>query len=137
MISTIVVGTDGSQTARRAVAVAADLARSLDADLHVVHGFRDPAAGQEAPVSGDRWRQANEAVLADALDDPALEGVRARGHSVAGGVVDALVSVAVETDADLIVVGNRGLHGPSGSLDSVAGKVALVAPCHLMVAKTT
>ena len=52
MISTIVVGTDGSQTARRAVAVAADLARSLDAELHVVHGFRDPAAGQEAGVGG-------------------------------------------------------------------------------------
>ena len=53
------------------------------------------------------------------------------------GPVEALVSVATETGAELIVVGNRGLHGPGGSLDSVAGRVALVAPCHLMVAKTT
>lgn len=137
MISTIVVGTDGSQTARRAVAIAADLARSLDADLHVVHGFHDPAAGQRSPLPGDRWREANEAVLADALADPSLDGIRAQGHSVPGGVVEALVSVATETGAELIVVGNRGLHGPGGSLDSVAGRVALVAPCHLMVAKTT
>jgi nucleotide-binding universal stress UspA family protein len=137
VISTIVVGTDGSQTARRAVAIAAELARSLGAELHVVHGFRDPAAGQETLASGDRWRQANEAVLADALADPALEGVRVHGHTVAGGAVEALVSVADETGADLIVVGNRGLHGPSGSLDSVAGRVARATPCHLLVAKTT
>jgi nucleotide-binding universal stress UspA family protein len=137
VISTIVVGTDGSQTARRAVVVAAELARALGAELHLVHGFRDPAAGQGSPASGDRWREANEAVLADALADPALEGVRAQGHTVAGGAVEALVSVATETEADLIVVGNRGMHGPTGSLDSVAGRVAMAAPCHLLVAKTT
>ncbi len=47
------------------------------------------------------------------------------------------MSVANETGADLIVVGNRGMHGPTASLDSVAGRVALSAPCHLLVAKTT
>lgn len=137
-ISTIVVGTDGSQTARRAVAVAADLARRLDADLHVVHGFRDPSAGQAGPAPGsDRWREANEAVLADALADPTLGGARVTGHSVAGGVVEALVAVALETSADLIVVGNRGVQGAAGSIDSVAGRVAQEAPCHVLVAKTT
>jgi nucleotide-binding universal stress UspA family protein len=138
VISTIVVGTDGSQTARRAVAVAADLARGLDAELHVVHGFVDPANGPSGPAPGsERWREANEAVLAEALADPSLLGVRTQGHSVAGGVVEAIVGVADQTRADLIVVGNRGLHGPAGSLDSVGGRLAREAPCHVLIAKTT
>lgn len=156
MFSTIVVGTDGSQTAKRAVAVAADLARRLDAQLHVVHGYRDPSAGPAGLVGlvglagrGDlvppaahqpgtaRWQEASEAVLADALADPVLHGVRAEGHSVAGGVPEAIVTVAERTGADLIVVGNRGMQGARQALDSVPDTVAHRAPCHVLIAKTT
>lgn len=139
MFTTIVVGTDGSQTARRAVAVAAGLARQLDAELHVVHGFRDPVVSFPggADGEGDRWKEAGEAVLADALADPALEGVRARGRTAVGGVVEVLVAVAAETGADLIVVGNRGIHAAGRAQESLSVRVAQEAPCHVLIAKTT
>ena len=142
MISTIVVGTDGSRTAGQAVAVAADLARHLDATLHVVHGYHPPAvlegAGEAvegaATATSAMWREMGEAVIADALDDPALEGVTATGHSVPGGAWQAVVSVAEEVGADLVVVGNRGMRG---SGESVPDAVAAHAPCHVLIAKTT
>jgi nucleotide-binding universal stress UspA family protein len=149
MFSTIVVGTDGSQTARRAVAVAAGLARRFDAHLHLVYGYRNPAAGpleegrldDPGPVlagpATTRWQEASEAVLAEALADPALEGVRTQGHSVAGGAPEVIMAVAERTGADLIVVGNRGMHGGRQSQDSVPEAVAHNAPCHVLIAKTT
>ena len=138
MFSTIVVGTDGSQTARRAVVVAADLARSLGARLHVVHGYRDPSSGPVAfgPTQSSPWHEASEGVLDDALADPVLVGVDTEGHSVAGAPHEAIVSVAVATGADLIVVGNRGMRSGRASTDSVPIVVAHEAPCHVLIAKT-
>lgn len=142
MLSTIVVGTDGSQTARRAVALAAELARGLGAALHVVHGYHPPALleGAGAAVAGAAtvtsamWREMSEAVVADALADPTLEGVTVTGHSVPGGAWQAVVSVAAEVGADLVVVGNRGMRGPG---ESVPDAIAAHVPCHLLIAKTT
>lgn len=136
MFSTIVVGTDGSQTAKRAVAVAAELARRLDGRLHLVNGYRDPGAGGllNAP---NRWEEASVAVLEEAMDDPALEGLTVEQHSVIGGPTDALVEVAERIGADLIVVGNRGLQGSRRLADSIPEAVAQRAPCHVLIAKTT
>lgn len=142
VISTIVVGTDGSQTARRAVALAADLARRLGATLHVVHGYHAPAvlegAGQgvagAVTATSAMWRQMGEAVVDEALADAALEGVRVTGHSLPGGAWQAVVAVADQVDADLVVVGNRGMRG---SGESVPDAVAAHAPCHVLIAKTT
>jgi nucleotide-binding universal stress UspA family protein len=141
MFTTIVVGTDGSQTARRAVALAGDLARRFDAQLHVVNGFRDPEAQQddeftdvEPSSRSSIWRQASEDVLVGVRNDPMLEGVKIDTHSVVGGASDVIIAVAGRVGADLIVVGNRGMHG---SEDSVPNSVAHRAPCHVLVAKTT
>jgi nucleotide-binding universal stress UspA family protein len=145
MFSSIVVGTDGSQTAKRAVAIAAEMARRFDARLHLVNSFRDP--GEEAPVgassvrdpqtSPSMWRQSSEAVLAEALADPALAGVEVEIHSVVGGVAQMIVEVANRVGADLIVVGNRGMRGAGHSGESVPNSVAHQAPCHVLIAKTT
>ncbi|MGH9086729.1 MAG: universal stress protein [Acidimicrobiales bacterium] len=142
MISTIVVGTDGSRTAQRAVAVAADLARRLDATVHLVHGYQAPVSleGAGAAVAGpasttsSMWQEMSEAVLDEAVADPSLEGVRIERHSVAGGAWQGVVSVAEEVGADLVVVGNRGMRGTG---DSVPDAVAVHAPCHVLIAKTT
>jgi len=162
-ISTIVVGTDGSGTAHRALAVAADLARLTGARLHVVHGYVDPSVpyGLSAPpgpapgegsvragaselptrsVAGpvaNRWRESSESLLAEALGDPTLEHVAAEGHSVVGTPVDAIVGVAERVGADLVVVGNRGMRSAGSALDSVPDGVAHRAPCHVLIAKTT
>ena len=138
MFSTIVVGTDGSQTARRAVQVAAQLAREHHAKLHVVYGQADPQAGPRGGglPADSPWHWAREAVLDDAMADPVLVGVDAQGHPVAAPAAEALVRVASEIGADLIVVGNRGMQ-PGRKEDPVAMLVALGAPCHVLIAKTT
>ena len=136
MFSTIVVGTDGSQTAKRAVAVAADLARQMGGRLHLVNGYRDPG-GLGIATGRSRWEEASEAVLDEALDDPALSDLAVERHSVVGGPTDALVAVAEEIGADLIVVGNRGLQGARRTPDSIPETVAHRAPCHVLIVKTT
>ena len=141
MFSTIVVGTDGSQTARRAVRVAADIARHFDARLHVVYAYRDLSIADHgigpAAAGAMRWQEASEGVLTEALADPALVGLQAEGHSVAGTPPEAIVTVAERTGAELIVVGNRGMQGTQRPQDSVPDAVAHRAPCHVLIAKTT
>jgi nucleotide-binding universal stress UspA family protein len=139
MISTIVVGTDGSQTARRAMTVAAELARRFGARLHVVHAYLDPTSGPDGRrrPGATRWHEASEAVLEDALADAILDGVDTEGHAVAAPAHEAIVGVAVEIGADLIVVGNRGMSSSGGGTGSVPDNVARRAPCHVLIAKTT
>jgi len=145
--ASIVVGTDGSQTSKRAVTIAADLARVHGAGLHVVHAYRDPEASAVEPGAvlepleplgvPSMWRAASEAVLTDALTNPAMRGVAVQVHSVAGGAADVLLTVAVQAEADLIVVGNRGMQGVHENAESVPNTVAHRAPCHVLIAKTT
>jgi nucleotide-binding universal stress UspA family protein len=143
LIATIVVGTDGSQTAGRAVALAADLARGLGARLHLVNGYHDPAAplGVAAPVaavSSPVWHEVSESLLEEARADPCLAGLSVECHAVSGGPSHAIVEVAREVGADLIVVGNRGIRGAGGQrLESVPEAVVHLAPCHVLIAKTT
>ena len=155
MIGTIVVGTDGSQTAKRAVATAADFARRFGARLHLVNGYNDPsgapglpsaaraavregAGPSEGPGSSSsvatRWRRASDAVLEDAAADPALSDLEVTTHSVPAAPAQALLEVARSIGADLIVVGNRGMRGEAGSIPDV---VTRQAPCHVLIAKTT
>ncbi|MDA8357486.1 MAG: universal stress protein [Actinomycetota bacterium] len=139
MFATIVVGTDGSQTARRAVSVAADLARQCGARLHVVHAFHDPsgADGGSLGAAPSRWHEAGKAVLDSVLADPTLSGLHPVGHTVDGAAADAIVSVATSVGAELIVVGNRGMYGTSGEGGSVPQSVVRRAPCHVLVAQTS
>jgi len=150
MFSSIVVGTDGSQTSGRAVAVAGELARRCGARLHLVHGFRDPGESGPAPAPARRpaagdavaggpslWRQSSADVLAAAAEDPNLDGVDLEVHSVVGGAAEVIIEVAGRVGADLIVVGNRGMQGPRQPPEAVPNVVAHAAPCHVLIAKTT
>lgn len=138
MFTTIVVGTDGSPTARRALSVAAELARQCGAEVHVVHAFHDPSAGSGGPRSSgsSRWHEAGRAVLDGVLEDPVLAGLPTEGHTVDGSASEAIVSVAARVGADLIVVGNRGVFGSSQAHQSVPEGVVHRAPCHVLVART-
>ena len=146
MFSSIVVGTDGSQTARRAVVLAGELARHFGARLHLVHGFRDPGEAGPGPAEGppggpaagaSLWRQSSETVLVAAAEDPELSGVEVELHSEVGGAAEVIIVVAERVEADLIVVGNRGMQGARQPPEAVPNLVAHRAPCHVLIAKTT
>jgi nucleotide-binding universal stress UspA family protein len=147
MFKKIVVGTDGSDTAREAVRQAVDLAKSVGATVNVVSAYRPVDAGrlrrerQEIPEDL-KWminpREDVEALLREVTDEAKESGVSIEGFAREGEPADALIDVAEEEDADLIVVGNRGMTGASRFvLGSVPNKVSHHAPCSVMIVRTT
>jgi nucleotide-binding universal stress UspA family protein len=78
-----------------------------------------------------------DAVLRDAAQLAKSEGIEVELHPRKGDPADALLAVAKDTDADLIVVGNRGMTGARRVLGSVPNKVTHHADCNVMVVKTS
>lgn len=148
MYRTIVVGTDGSSTAERAVDVAGDLGRSWGAAVHVVSAYRPVRSavlagvgamgGATAPVwLGDDERVAAEEVVRRAGQRLAQRGVTATAVARLGEPADALLALVEELSADLVVVGNRGMTGVRRYLlGSVADRVAHHSPCSVHIVHT-
>jgi len=144
MYKTLVVGTDGSPTADKAVAAAAELARSWGSELHIVTAFRTPrsgmgsAAGSELVDSGAGQALAEEAARAVGL--AAIErfgdGIAGEAHGVQGNADDVILATAADVGADLIVVGSKGMQGARRYLGSVPNSVAHGADCAVLVVKT-
>jgi nucleotide-binding universal stress UspA family protein len=143
----IVVGTDGSESAMKAVGKAAELARQTEGRLAIVSAYKPAAgvkisgttgAGSEASAWADGLSESVvEAVLRDAAQMAKAEGIEVELHSRKGDAADALLEVAKDTDADLIVVGSRGMTGARRVLGSVPNKVTHHADCSVMVVKTS
>ena len=147
MFSSIVVGTDGSSTAQEAVRQAAELAKRLDAVMYIVSAYEPVSEGrlreERQQVPEDlQWmvnpREDVEEALregAEALQD---DGLRVETLAREGDPADAILDGAEEKDADLIVVGNKGMTGAKRFLlGSVPNKVSHHAPCSVMIIRTT
>ena len=138
MAAIIVVGVDGSATARKAAEAARDLALALEANLHVVSAFDNDRA--EVFGSGsDRWIVSDAGAaehiartVAASLDG----GIEVSHSAVRGRPADALIKEAVSMDASIIVVGNRRMKGIGRVLGSIANSVAHNAPCDVYIANT-
>ena len=147
MFRTIVVGTDGSDTARQAVREAVELAAALGASIELVSAY-EPVAGQrlreearEAPRDL-QWminvREDVEATLREAAEEVEAAGVAVRTYAREGDAADAILDVAEERGADLIVVGNKGMTGAKRFLlGSVPNKVSHHAPCSVLIIRTS
>jgi nucleotide-binding universal stress UspA family protein len=147
MFRQIVVGTDGSETAAKAVGQAAELAASVGSTLLVVSAF-EPIGGarlrEEASQAPDdvRWmvnpREDVDATLEAATALAEEKGVAVRTFARQGDPADAILDVAEEEHADLIVVGNKGMTGAKRFLlGSVPNKVSHHAPCSVLIIRTT
>jgi nucleotide-binding universal stress UspA family protein len=130
-VDRIVVGTDGSDSAARAVAHAARLARTAAAELTVVHAYR---AGD--PAEPTTTRDLGASLLRDVAARHG-QGIAVRPVLREGQAADVLVSLAVEQSAGLIVVGNRGLGRRRVRLGTVPARVAHRATCDVFIAHTT
>jgi nucleotide-binding universal stress UspA family protein len=146
MFRSIVVGTDGSDTARQAVRQATELARSVGARIELVSAYE--------PVSDARLREESLHVPEDlqwmvnpredvsAMLEEAAREIRAGGVEVEvfarqGDPADAILDVAEERGSDLIVVGNKGMTGAKRFLlGSVPNKVSHHAPCSVLIIRT-
>jgi nucleotide-binding universal stress UspA family protein len=148
MYGAIVVGTDGSDTAREAVRQAGELAKVLGSRILLVSAYE--------PVPESRLRQERTELpedvswLVNARED--VQGVldEEAERVTAGGIddvetfaregdpADAILDVAEEKGADLIVVGNKGMTGARRFLlGSVPNKVSHHAPCNVMIVRTS
>ena len=147
MFGRIVVGTDGSETASEAVREAIELAKMSGGKLEVVSAYE--------PIPSQRLREEREELPGDvqhgvgpredvnlALDNAVgaakQEGVEVQSHPREGDPADAILDVAEERGADLIVVGNKGMTGAKRFLlGSVPNKVSHHAPCSVLIIRTT
>jgi nucleotide-binding universal stress UspA family protein len=143
MDDSIVVGTDGSETAQQAVAEAVRLAKALDAEVHVVSAFEPlrahvtgaPAGAAKvwAPLPDDQV----EAILSQAAAGIRLAGVKVTPHAIQQDAADALLEVAEKVGATMIVVGSKGMHGARRfALGNVPNKVSHRAHCNVLIVDT-
>lgn len=147
MFARIVVGTDGSDTAKVAVEQATDLAKKVGARLDLVSAYE--------PVPGSRLREERqevpsdiahtvspsedvEALLSETAARVQKDGVEVATFARQGDPADAILDVAEEQNADLIIVGNKGMTGAKRFLlGSVPNKVSHHAPCSVLIVRTT
>ncbi|HEX8752484.1 MAG TPA: universal stress protein [Solirubrobacterales bacterium] len=147
MFTRIVVGTDGSDTAAEAVQQAMQLAKLTGATVSIVSAY---APVPERRVRGEQRdappdvqheigpREDVNVVLDAAAAAARKEGLEVQTHAVEADPADAIIDVAEQTSADLIVVGNKGMTGARRFLlGSVPNNVSHHAPCSVMIVRTT
>jgi nucleotide-binding universal stress UspA family protein len=147
MFKSVVVGTDGSDTAQQAVRQAIELARAIDAKLEIVSAYEPVPSSRLREERRDapedlQWainpREDVDATLEAAAEQAKEAGINADVYSRKGDPADAILDVAEEQDADLIIVGNKGMTGAKRFLlGSVPNKVSHHAPCSVLIIRTT
>lgn len=148
MFGSILVGTDGSETAHTAVRRAIELAACLKARLQIVSAYEPVADQRPRSEQVDAPKDVQWAI--NPHDDVMALLERARTEANEAGVAevetyarqgdaaDAIVDVAEEQRSDLIVVGNKGMTGAKRFLlGSVPNKVSHHAPCSVLIVRTT
>lgn len=148
MFGSIVVGTDGSDTAREAVRQAVELARLAGASLEIVSAY-EPVSNQRLRDEGTevprdmQWsvnpREDVDATLEEVAQEARAAGVATvRTFARQGDPADSILDVAEEQGSDLIIVGNKGMTGAKRFLlGSVPNKVSHHAPCSVLIIRTT
>jgi len=148
MFASILVGTDGSDTASTAVRYAIDLARQLSARLQIVSAY-EPVTDQrlrneQVDVPSDMQWTVNprgdvlELLRAAEQEAHAAGVAEVETYARQGDAADAILDVAEEQRSDLIVVGNKGMTGAKRFLlGSVPNKVSHHAPCSVLIVRTT
>ena len=144
MLKTVAVGTDGSATAAKAVQFAIDLAERYGAKIVFISSYR--------PVSETRLRREQkdapqelqwainpaedvEATLREVEELADERGLKWTSEAREGDPADVLVALADEHDADVLVIGNKGMQ--RRVLGSVPNSVSHKANCSVMIVKTT
>lgn len=142
----VIVGTDGSVTANRAVVQAAGLAIEHEARLVVVTAY-EPHGDELVNTAGApeelKWmltdrNQAEELARSGKEAALAAGAKRVTVQATAGSPADVLLEAAADFGADCIVVGSVGLTSAARFvLGSVASSVAHHAPCDVLIVHTT
>ena len=145
--TTVLCGTDGSESSFRAVDRAAAIARDAGATLVLACAYH-PMSAREVrdaadALGGESYKVAGSTPAEDVLRD-AADRARSVGVSevdtvaMEGDAVDELIELAKKRSADLVVVGNRGLNSLAGRLlGSVPANISHRATCDVLIVSTT
>jgi nucleotide-binding universal stress UspA family protein len=140
-MQTVVVGTDGSPNAEIAVRRAAEIAKSDGAVLYLITAFPDVPTYSEGITSSAKRERIDLREVAEGLLSRTAEELQAQDLEVMtaareGDPAQVILDVSRESDADLIVIGARGLTGIRRFLlGSVSSKLAHHAECSLMIVR--
>jgi nucleotide-binding universal stress UspA family protein len=144
MFKTIAVGTDGTETADKALGVAIDIAEHYRARLLIFSVYKPVSLKQLELERGDapdevQWsiheREGVDAILARAVHRARAIGLESETVARVGDPSDVICELASEHDVDLLVIGNKGIS--RRVLGSVPKSIVQHAPCSVVVAKTT
>jgi nucleotide-binding universal stress UspA family protein len=141
---TVVVGTDGSDSSLRAVEKAGHIA-GADAKLVIATAYFPQSEDQRAAdvLKDEGYKMAGNApiyaILREAKERAHQAGAQnVEEKAIVGAPVDALVELAEEVNADLLVVGNVGLSTIAGRLlGSVPANVARRSKTDVLIVHTT
>jgi nucleotide-binding universal stress UspA family protein len=144
MIQTVAVGTDGSGTAERAVETALDLAARYAAKVVFISAYvpvQEQRLRREARDAPDdvQWSinpdEDVDATLRECAERAESRGLEWATEAREGEAAKVLVDLAGQHSADVLVIGNKGMHRKL--LGSVPNTVSHNAPCSVLIVKTT
>ena len=138
MVAKIAVGIDGSPTAAKALDMAVEMARGFEAELVLLSVYDGAAASDDADNErawADNPAARTQHAVEVARDRLSRAGMKVRLLSDQGDAGDVLVRLADECEADVLIVGSKGMN--RRVLGSVPNTVAHKAPCSVLVVKTT
>ena len=149
MIDVIAVGTDGSATADKAVDTAIELAERFEAELVVLSAYEGRPSGLAAAALATAWMPPSplevewtsqaaervEEILSRATQRARERGIECSSAASEGEPGHVLVELAETHNADVLVIGNRGME--RRVLGSVPNTVTHKANCSVLVVKTT
>ncbi len=139
MYETVVVASDDSQTAHEAVVTAAEVAKLAGGKLHIVTAYDPKSVRIEhlpAELQHSTTSHPADVLLKELARIGEERGLEVGVHAATGDAADAIVRVAEQESADLVVVGNKGMRGVRRILGSVPNKVAHGAPCSVLIVDT-
>jgi nucleotide-binding universal stress UspA family protein len=144
MFKTIAVGTDGTETADKALGVALDIADRYGARLLILSVYtpvsrKELAREREESPEEVQWsiheEERVDAILTRALHRARAIGLDSEAVARTGDPADVICELASEHNVDLLVIGNKGMN--RRVLGSVPRSICQHAPCSVVVAKTT
>jgi len=142
----ILVPVDGSKYSMEGVKIALDYAKTKGAEITLVtvtpfiSGLDLEISAKEIESINETMKRTGEEVLEKAKNILNSEGISAKTIlSSAVSAADEILNIAEKENADLIIIGNRGLGSSAARflMGSVASKVATNAPCSVYVVKTS
>lgn len=140
MYQNVVVGADDSPTALEAVRFAASLAHMGGGKLHIVTAYKPGSyrmGDGAAEFRESMMAHPADLLLSDLSQVVAAAGVEPEVHPATGDPAETVCRIAGDVDADLVVVGNKGMKGARRVLGSVPNDIAHRAPCSVLIVNTT